>query len=95
MHFDFLYFFQVGPTCQRRRRGLSIRECCRYPDPDADAGGHANRHDSVDCVGEDDHDHNDSYDGDGDVVQELAAITESKEREDTEMEQELAEVSQN
>ena len=31
------------------------------------------------------------YDGVGDV-QELAAITESKEREDTEMEQELAEV---
>ena len=38
---------------------------------------------------EDDH----ANDG-GDIVQELAAITESKEREDTEMEQELAEVSQ-
>ena len=37
---------------------------------------------------EDDH----ANDG-GDIVQELAAITESKEREDTEMEQELAEVS--
>ena len=87
MHFDFLYFFQVGPTCQRRRRGLSTKGCCRHAD--ADAGGHANTHDSVDCGEEDDH----ANDG-GDVVQELAAITESKEREDTEMEQELAEVSQ-
>ena len=50
-------------------------------------------HDSVDCVKEDDHDHDDTYDDGGDDVQELAAITESKEREDTEMEQELAEVS--
>ena len=83
----FYTFFQVGPTCQRRRRGLSTKGCCRHAD--ADAGGHANTHDSVDCVKEDDH----ANDG-GDVVQELAAITESKEREDTEMEQELAEVSQ-
>ena len=82
-----LWVFQVGPTCQRRRRGLSTKGCCRHAD--ADAGGHANRHDSVDCVKEDDH----ANDG-GDIVQELAAITESKEREDTEMEQELAEVSQ-
>ena len=39
----------------------------------------------------DDDGYDDGYDNDGDV-QELAAITESKEREDTEMEQELAEV---